>query len=381
MRIGIDAHHVNGKPQGSRTHLVDLIRALARAAGSSGDEIRVYSFRPEETKARLGAGVPHLVHRRLFPASARARIPFVVPALELLDRLSVFHSQYIVPPFSFVPEVVTIHDVLFESHPHLFRGAFSLRSVRLIRRSARRARVVLTVSEFSRREIVERYAVDEAAVLVTPNGVDRERFRPARDPEEERELRARYRLDGPYVLNVGRIEPRKNLERLFHAFGRARERIDPRLRLAVAGARDFGHERILAEAAFLGDGVRHLGAVPDEDLPGLYRAAEALAYPSLAEGFGMPLLEAMACGTPVLCSRGGALPEVAAEAALYVEAESEESLAEGLERIVTDTGLREELREAGLGRARRFSWEETARKTLGGYRLAAGEIDSGSGQC
>jgi glycosyltransferase involved in cell wall biosynthesis len=382
MRIGIDAHHINGKPQGSRSHLIDLLRALTRVAKE--EELHVYSFLPEQTRERLALDTDadeRLRHHRLFPTSARLRLPLVVPFVELRDGLSLFHSQYIAPPFASVPDVVTIHDVLFESHPHLFEGAFSSRSVRLIRRSARRARVVFTVSEFSRHEILERYELDEATVLVTPNAIDTDRFRPEAPSDDgegagengERELRVRHLLDGPYVLNVGRIEPRKNLERLFRAFARAKQKIDPKLQLAIVGARDFGHERILAEANALGDSVRYLETVPDEELVALYRHAVALVYPSLVEGFGMPVLEAMACGTPVLCSRGGALPDVAGEAAEYVDAESEEDIETGLVRVSSDSTLRTKLREAGLARVKLFSWDETARKTLAGYHLATGQ--------
>ena len=154
MRIGIDAHHLNGKPQGSRTYLIELIRALVPLVEAES-ELEIYSFQPGATEKLLGVRGPR--HHRVFPKSARLRLPFIVPALELVHGLDVFHSQYIAPPVSFVPEVVTIHDVLFETHPELFEGAFSKRSVQLIRRSAARARAVLTVSEYSKQAILEAY--------------------------------------------------------------------------------------------------------------------------------------------------------------------------------------------------------------------------------
>ena len=368
LRVGIDAHHLNGKPQGSRTYLLHLIRALASLPERDSSELRIFSFRPEQTAATLA--IEDVVHRRVFPESAKLRIPFVVPTIELLERLHVFHSQYIVPPLSFIPEVVTIHDVLFETHAELFRGAFSERSVRLIRRSALKASVVLTVSEFSRNAILERYGLPEEKVVVTPNAVDHDRFRVLEDDLSE--LRSRYGLDGPFVLTVGRLEPRKNLERLIRAFARARERLDSGLRLVLVGAEDFRHESILAEANRLPPGsVVRLGTVPDADLPAIYNAARAFAYPSLAEGFGMPVLEAMACGTPVLTSPRGALPEVSGDAALFVDPIDEDDLGDGLERILGDSELRHRLREAGKARAALFSWEETARRTMASYRLAS----------
>ena len=366
MRIGIDAHHINGKPQGSRTYLIQLIRALASVADE--DELRVFSFDPDATQALLNGA--KLTHHRIGPESARLRIPVVVPAIELWHGLDVFHSQYITSPLSVVPEVVTIHDVLFETHPSLFDGAFSKRSVRLIRRSAERARLVLTVSEFSRREIVDTYKLPADRVVVTPNAVDLGHFRVIDPPPEE--LRDRYDLRVPFVLSVGRLEPRKNLERLIRAFARMRERIGKDVCLAIAGTSDFRHESILEQAARLPDSsVRFLGAVPDKDLPGLYNLAEALAYPSLAEGFGMPILESMACGTPVLTAGRGALPEVGGDAALLTDPEDEDAIERALARVLTDSTLRGRLREAGLERVQHYSWKETARRTLDAYRLAA----------
>ncbi len=369
MRIGIDAHHINGKPQGSRTYLIELIRALARLAT---DELIVYSFRPEETKAVLAA--EGVAHRRVFPESARVRLPLVVPALAFRDRLAVLHSQYVIPLVSSTRDVVTIHDILFETHPDLFEGAFSERSKALIRRSARRARLVLTVSEFSRSALIERYELSPDKVVVTPNGVDRQVFRPF--PADSTGVRERHGLDGPFLLAVGRIEPRKNLVRLIRAFSRARERLSGGVRLVVVGQEDFRSRDVFQEAARQPEGsIVFLGAVPDADLPALYNQAEALAYPSLTEGFGIPLLEAMACGTPVLAARRGALPEVGGDAVLWIEPEDEEAIARGIERILSDSELRRRLRGAGPSRARLFDWSDTAKRTLQAYHQARGFFD------
>ncbi len=369
MDIGIDAHHLDGKPQGSRTYLLGLIPELARLAPA--DRFFLYSFNPAATRDILDA--PNIVHRRVFPESARIRIPLVVPALELIDGVKVFHSQYICPPISFVPEVVSIHDILFETHPDLFVGAFSRASVWLMRRSAQRARYVLTVSEFSRRALLERYELPEDKVVVTLDAVDPKRFRPLESGPDLDDVRRRYHLDRPFILNVGRLEPRKNLERLIRAFHRVRESIDKSLQLIVVGQDDFRFETVHRVAEKLPDGtVRFLGPVPDADLPAIYNLASLMAYPSLVEGFGMPLVEAMACGTPVVASRGGALPEVGGDAALWIDPEDEDSIASGLEQTLTDAEATSHRRRAGLERAKLFRWDETAKRTLDVYHRCAG---------
>ena len=369
MRIGIDGHHLNGKPQGSRTYLLGLIQELARIA--SDDHFIIYSFQPEETRRLLAAA--SLTHRRIFPESARLRLPLVVPALEMRDRLSVFHSQYICPPVSMVPEVVTIHDILFETHPDLFVGAFSRLSVSLIRRSAKRARRVLTGSDFSRRALLERYRLPENKVVAIPDAVDHARFHPMAGPDEEDDLaqvKKRYALEKPYVLNVGRLEPRKNLVRLIRAFRQARQKLDPGLELILVGKKDFRFEEIEEEIQ-QSDGVRLLGPVPDEDLPALYNLASVFAFPSLVEGFGMPVLESMACGTPVVASRRGALPEVGGNAVAWVEPEDEEAIATAIADLLTDTDRAASLRRAGLEKAQEFSWENAAQQTLSVYHQCA----------
>lgn len=370
MRIGIDGHHLNGKPQGSRTYLLGLIQQLARIAPD--DRFFIYSFAPEETRRLFDA--PSFTHRRVFPESARLRLPFVVPALEMRDRLSVFHSQYICPPLSLVPEIVTIHDILFETHPDLFMGAFSRRSVELIRRSARRARRVLTVSDFSRRALLERYRLPEDKVVTIHDAVDHARFHPMTGADERNRLgqvKKRYALGKPYVLSVGRLEPRKNLVRLIRAFRQARRKLDPGLELILVGQKDFRFAEIEEEIQSAPDGVRFLGPVPDEDLPALYNLARIFVFPSLVEGFGMPLLESMACGTPVVASRRGALPEVGGDAVAWVEPEDEEAIAVVITDLMTDTGRADHLRRAGLAKAQEFSWETAARQTLAVYHECA----------
>ncbi|MBA2357134.1 MAG: glycosyltransferase family 4 protein [Actinobacteria bacterium] len=243
-----------------------------------------------------------------------------------------------------VPLVVTVHDLAVLRHPGTFNRWTRAYSRVAVPRVAGAAELLIAVSEFTKRELVELLRVPERKVRVIPNGVG-EPFSPAGPA-----------AGGDYVLTVATLEPRKNLERLVVAT----ERLGVELR--VAGARGWGRVRLG------GDRVRWLGEQPDEALAGLYRGAACVAYPSLYEGFGLPLVEAMACGTPVVTSAGGALEEVAGGAAVLVDPLEPGSIAAGIERAVAS---RDRLRRAGLARARDFDWAATARATVDVYRELA----------
>jgi len=272
--------------------------------------------------------------------------PVVLPELAKKERLDVLHCPTFRGPLRPVscPLVVTVHDLAVLRHPETFNLWTRQYSRLCVFRVVRSARLVIAVSEATWRDVVELLGAAEDRVRVVPNGVG-ETF----TPDGPRE-------DGDYVLAVGTIEPRKNLERLAEATRRLS------VELRVVGAGGWGRVE-------LGAGVRRLGRVSDDELVRLYRGARCLAYPSLYEGFGIPILEAMASGTPVVTSRGGATEEVAGGAAVLVDPRDVESIAAGIEEAAA---RRDELVPAGLARARQFSWEEPARRTADVYREAAG---------
>jgi glycosyltransferase involved in cell wall biosynthesis len=266
--------------------------------------------------------------------------------------------------------VTTVHDLIPLRLPRLvpWRHRWAVRA--LLPGALRRAARVIAVSEATRADLLARYGLPPERVVVVPEAAS-PRFAAVSAAEVAR-VRARYGLDAPYVLFVGLLEPKKNLAVLLEAV--ARLRADGNwgpTRLVVAGAVGWGVAELPARVVRLGlDGVvQWLGAVDEADLPGLYGGAVCFAFPSLWEGFGLPVLEAMAAGTPVVAARRGALPEITAGAAVLVEPEAA-ALAEGLGRMLADAGLRQRLRDAGLTRAREFSWERTARETLAVYREA-----------
>ncbi|HEV2770900.1 MAG TPA: glycosyltransferase family 1 protein [Solirubrobacteraceae bacterium] len=276
--------------------------------------------------------------------------------------------RHLVPPQPArrAPHVVTIHDVLPLRAPELFptvvRANFRLLAPRLARRAAR----IVTGSNYTRGEIAELLDVPLEHIVVTPYGVDAQ-FRPA--PLEPAHLRARFGIDGPYVACVGTLEPRKNLAGAMRAFARLD---DDRVGLVVVGGRGWDGGEVTAQARRARGRVVLTGHVSDEELVGLLSGARCFLYPSLFEGFGLPPLEAMACGTPVVTSDRASLPEVVGDAALVVEPEDEEALSAALHRVLHEPGLGERLTEAGLRRARAYTWARCAEQTVSVYRAATG---------
>jgi glycosyltransferase involved in cell wall biosynthesis len=265
------------------------------------------------------------------------------------------------------PHVVLVHDVSLFLYPGTQTAATHLTVRTLMPRIARQADALLTVSESARRDIVEVLRVDPAKVHVIASA-PAPMFRPVEDGAVLESVRRKYEVTDPYVLAVGTIEPRKNLSRLIDAYRIlvSRGHVE---RLVVAGQLGWKYRDFLRrlERSGLHDRVRLLGYVPDEDLPALYTLARALAFPSLYEGFGLPAVEAMACGTPVVTSNRSAMLEVGQGAAALVDPMSAEDIAAGIDRVLRDESLRAELRAAGFARAARYTWPCVARRTLAVY--------------
>lgn len=273
-----------------------------------------------------------------------------LPMLVGRDRL--LWSPANTGPLAVARQVVTIHDLSVLDHPEWFNANFRIWYMIMLPRLAKRSRAVLTVSEYSRRSIIKRFGLSEDAVTIVPDAVNLEQFHPV-DPAP---VRAKYALPQRYVLFVGSLDPRKNLERLLQAWIRLSE--FKNLELVIAGSRaDIFRPVSVNENRRR---TRFLGYVPDEDLPGLYSGATMFIMPSLFEGFGLTVLEAMACGTPVVTSYAGALPEVVGDAAIQVDPTSAEAMAEAMRRLLLDDTLRGTLREKGIDRACKFSWQRSA---------------------
>ena len=281
----------------------------------------------------------------------------------------ILHSpNYILLPFE-GPAVATIHDLSYLHYPqHHPRERIQFME-RHMPRTLAQASAILCDSEFIRQEIIAILSVPAEKVTAVPLGVD-PTFHP-RDLDTRRSVLARYHLDGlDYLLAVSTLEPRKNLPRLLIAYARLPEALRARHPLALVGAKGWLNtelERHLAPLERTGQ-LRRLGYVPQDDLPVLYAGAYAFAYPSLYEGFGLPLLEALASGVPALSSYRASLPEVAGDAALLIDPEDIDALTAGLERLLTDTTWRARATPLGLEQARRFSWAHCVEETIAVYR-------------
>lgn len=371
MHIGIDAHAIGAQQGGNETYIRGLIRALAEL-----DDRNRYTIYLAEAGAaaewRDGFASRHANFEiRLLPKPMPlVRVPLFL-AYELRRRpVDVLHVQYTAPPFCPAPVVATIHDLAFEHMPETFtrRGSFQLKLT--VRRTAQRAARIATVSEYSRQDLLRTYKLPPEKVVVTYNGVE-SHFTSESLPGEAADIRRRFGVSREYLLAVGSLQPRKNLVRLVRAYAKLRSE-NPNFapQLVIVGRKLWLADEIFAEVrrqTWAGD-VILTGYASDEDLPKLYRQATALVYPSLFEGFGLPPVEAMACGTPVVTSNVSSLPEVTGEAALLVDPLDQGSIESALLEITGDQALRARLREQGIRQAKRFTWRAAAEKTLQLYR-------------
>ena len=382
MKIAIDAR--KWRDFGIGTYVRNLVRHLARLDHET--TYFVFCDRADEATLRDLAEnfVPVVDDSPGYSLAEHISIPLKLRRLEV----SLFHSpHYVLPLFCPTRSVVTIHDCIHLLFPQYLPSRMAYFYARFMLGSAiRRSALVLTVSEASRRDILGFYPkTDPDRVQVVPNAIDPYLLE---DPGEDemRRVRERYQVRGRFVLYAGNIKPHKNLERLIAAFGLLKQRPGHEdLKLIIIGdeVTRYGSLRRGVEEAGVRQDVRFFGFVPDRTLASLYRMASVFAFPSLYEGFGLPPLEAMSCGTPVVTSRISSLPEVVGDAAVLVDPYSVRDIALGVERALDDEALRAELVARGLARARRFSWDRSVEATHSAYMkvlgvpvpaLAAGQI-------
>jgi glycosyltransferase involved in cell wall biosynthesis len=285
--------------------------------------------------------------------------------------LDLFHAtDFVLPPSGARRKLLTVHDLAFLFYPDAAMPSLHHYLNVVVPRSVRRADAVVADSHHTARDLREQWQVPEERIHVVQGAVDHGQFRPVTDEQTLRGVRERYGIGaGPYILTLSRLEPRKNHVRLIAAFAEARAAGRLPHRLVIGGGKGWLYEAIYArvEELHLEEHVCFTGFVADADLPALFSGAEFFAYPSLYEGFGLPILEALACGTPVLTGDNSCLPEAGGSGAIYVNSQDVSDIADGILRLATDDALRARLRAAGLEHAATFTWERSAGQLLAAY--------------
>jgi glycosyltransferase involved in cell wall biosynthesis len=379
MRVAIDYSAAVNQRAGVGRLVRNQILALAEL--DTDNEYRLVYARPNR------GSLPHFPRARNFVRREvglrerwltimwhRAKVP--VPADWLSGPVDIFHSpDFVMPPLRHARGILTVHDLAFLMRPECAQAQLREYLEDVVPRSVRRADFIIADSENTRNDLVVLLGVQPSSVAVVPGGVEA-RFKPVTDTMLLQAVRRRLGIgDAPFVLAIGVLEPRKNLSRLMDAFQilKNRGRVPSNLKLVLAGGKGWLFDSIFdhhAESPIRNDIVLP-GFVSDDLLPALYSAAQAFAFPSLYEGFGLPILEAMACGTPVVASRASCLPEVADGAAVMIDPTDVDQLADGLEQVVIDLPLRARLVELGRQRAAQYTWRAAAERLLEVYRRVA----------
>ena len=374
MRIGLDARYIQNRYHGIGRYTFELLRGLPRVGPQ---HTYVVFWNPDLPNSRFDLR-PVLEQPQVEAVPYRTplyqpRDQVLLPILARRHRIDLFHVPHFSAPLLVpCPLVLTIHDLILDRYPAYMPPRLARAYYRaMMHLGPRRASGVVVVSDATQRDLVARYRVRASKVLVTPLAVDAA-FRPV-EAARVAEVRQRYHLPDLFILHAGVRRPHKNVEALVRAFGRIRDQVPHTL--VLLGERDRhipDPVPALVRQLGLEKRIIEIGTVPETDLPALYCAATVFAFPSVIEGFGLPVLEALSCGVPVLTSNCSSMPELAGDAAILVDPTSDKSLAASLFKMLTTSRLREDLRERGLAQAARFTWERTASRTLALYH-AIGE--------
>lgn len=365
MRIGVSVIMAGRSAGGPETYEVQLLRALARI--DRENEYIVYVTGSYAISA-IGVQQENFRYRILQPSFRPLSQMATLPLWMARDRLDFYHATFTPPPFSATPLVFTVHCLSSIAHPEYYKRFTAMRLNFLLKRGIRAARRILCVSETTRNHVQEVFGIPQEEMRVTYNGVS-DRFSVSPDPQATSQKLKAAGIDEPYILYLGKIQKHKNVGRLLEAYRAYRAESKAPLKLVVAGREQGAGEPVDLAISRLGldAHVHRLGYVPDDLVPELYRGASAFVFPSLWEGFGIPLLEAMASGTPVITSSVTSLPEIAGDAALVIDPHSPAEIASALILLEKDAALRSRLIENGLKRVQRFSWDNCAAATLAAY--------------
>lgn len=363
MRIAVDAHMLGEQEGGNETYVAGLLQGFTRATLPEDVIITALYNRSYVLPQPQGR-----IQCRAFQRNGNFHRLFVELGMVCRQvRADILHVTYNAPLFVPCTLVVSVHDIIFRRYPQFFSPRVRILLSTLMPLSMRRANVIVTLSEASREDIHRYYPFTRDKVVVTP-------LAPGPVATVAPQTEAAQRITGgqDFILAVGTVQPRKNIARLIRAYVDARRRRATTARLVVVGRAAWQHSevhRIAAESPYYQD-IIFTGYLDDATVAALYRSCAVFVYPSLYEGFGLPVIEAMACGAPVITSNLSSLPEVAGDAALLVNPFDVGQISTAIERMLNDHSLREDLRERGVRQAARFSWERTAMETFEAYQWA-----------
>lgn len=371
-RIGIDVTSAVTQGGGIGRYTRELIRALVKVDNQAHDFVLFSAKQPAKLPVENPLPIkPNVIHKEallpdrwLYRLWYRLKIP--LPVQRFTGPLNLYHSpDFVLPPLAgSIPSLLTIHDLSFLYHPEAFTPPLINFLNQIVPKSVAGATHILADSQSTKTDLIQQWDIDETKITVLYSGVSKV-FRPETDSEKIETVREKYKLgSGPFVLSVGTLQPRKNYGRLIRAFKGVVER-QPH-NLVIAGGGGWLYDRILEEAKLHGleERVQFLGFVEDLDLPALYSEASLFTFPSLYEGFGLPILEAMACGVPVLSSNASCLPEVVEDAGILLDPKDETAWTEAILYLLENPSERTRLVAAGFLRARQFTWEKAAEKLI-----------------
>jgi glycosyltransferase involved in cell wall biosynthesis len=366
MKFSVDAHAIGRHLTGNEVYVRNLLNEFA--ALDSESEFVTYLSTDDASP-----WVPARFSSRRVSTNPFVRLGFELSRNLRQDRPDLLHVQYTAPLACPVPVVVSVHDVSFLEHPEFFPRYRALQLRWSVSRTIRSAAKILTLSDFSREAIQRAYSVDPDDIVVASlaAGLD---FRPLHIDNAVDAVRSRFQLPAPFILSVGDLQPRKNQIGLIHAFAELVKNYPQlRHRLVLAGKETWFAPKVrqAARESGVGDRIRFLGFVTDKDLLYLYNACDLFVFPSFYEGFGLPILEAMACGRAVTCSNTSAMPEVADGAAILFDPYSSSEMTRAMADLLRDAELRARMERLGQQRAAHFSWQQSARKTLEVYYAVA----------
>lgn len=386
MNIAFDAQPlIDAQKTGIGFCQAGLTESIVHLYPQNQYELLFFCYKAEQEKtARLAHWVSNRVSLRKckwFPGSLYRLLWNFIPIPYRWffgKKAQITHFfNYHVPPGVSGKKIATVHDMCYKAFPDTVRFKTKIMLAMSLKKSCKRADKIITDSQFSKNEIIKYLHIDPDQIIVVPCGVDCVNFRPNTDKQKADEVKQKHNITRSYFFYLGTLEPRKNIERFIKAYALLKQKKADIPLLVLSGRKGWMYESIfqLVLQLQLQNDVIFTGYVEDKEAPILLSDAVAFIFPSLYEGFGMPPLEAMACGTPVLTSNSSSLPEVVGDAAILVDPYSVDQIAAGMERLATDSDLRKELSKKGLERAKQFTWERSATMLMAIYQSLVEEQD------